>query len=285
MAKDTFFSTKTSLNVDGKIVTLNSPKVMGIVNTTPDSFFSDSRSQTQDHTLKTIESMIEDGVDMVDIGGYSSRPGAINIDIDEEKRRTAPVIEKVRKEFPDLIISIDTFRSEVARAAVQAGADIINDISGGGLDSKMFEAVKDLGKPYILMHMKGTPQTMAAESNYDDLILDMVKYFQQKVTLLKQMNVSDVILDLGFGFAKSIPQNYHLLKNLDYFKILELPLMVGLSRKSMIYKSLGITPKEALNGTTALHTIALKNGAKILRVHDVKEAKETVKLFNLIYNA
>jgi dihydropteroate synthase len=281
--QDTFFLSKMTLNLRGNLVNLNSPLVMGILNLTPDSFYQGSRMSDENILLQHVEKMVKDGVSILDIGGYSTRPNANDITISEELKRIIPAIEKIRNNFPEVYISIDTFRAEVAKKAVNAGADIINDVSGGNLDVDMFNKVTELNVPYILMHMKGTPQTMKTKATYDNMVLETIEYFQGKVHDLRSRGVKDILIDPGFGFAKSIEQNYSLLKNLPEFKMLELPLLVGLSRKSMIYKKLDIGTEDALNGTTALNMIALLNGANILRVHDVKEAVETVKLFNLTY--
>ncbi len=227
--------------------------------------------------------MLSEGAVIIDIGGYSSRPGASDISETEELGRVLCHIENIRRELPELYISIDTFRSVVAREAIQYGADVVNDISGGELDPQMFDTIASANVPYILMHMRGTPQTMAQQTQYDNMLLEMFVYFRNKVTELRRKGLKDIILDPGIGFSKTIEQNYELLSELEYFRKLEAPLLVGLSRKSMIYKTLGVGPEEALNGTTALHMIALMNGAAILRVHDVKEAVETAKLFNLTY--
>ncbi len=283
MPQNTFFSSKMLLNLRGNLVSIDSPLIMGILNITPDSFYSGSRMEDKDALLKRVEKMVIDGVDILDVGGYSTRPGASELSINEELERVIPALEIIKKHFPETYISIDTFNSEVAKKAVGAGADIINDISGGNLDVEMFNSVTELDVPYILMHMRGTPKSMKNETDYDNLILEMIEYFQHKVNDLRSRGVKDIIIDPGFGFAKTIEQNYLLLKNLHSFNMLELPLLVGLSRKSMIYKKLDIGTEDALNGTTALNMIALLNGAKILRVHDVKEAVETVKLFNLTY--
>lgn len=257
---------------------------MGILNITPDSFYSGSRVEEKNSVLKQAEKMILEGANILDIGGYSSRPGATDISIDEEIKRVVPAIESIRQKFPEVYISIDTFRSDVALQAINSGADIVNDISGGELDHNMFSVVTENKIPYILMHMRGTPQTMKDHTDYQNMIIEIIDYFQVKVNKLRGMGLSDIIIDPGFGFAKTIDQNFELLKKIDAFKTLECPILVGISRKSMIYKSLGIDSEGALNGTTALNMIALQNGASILRVHDVKEAVETVKLFNLTYN-
>ncbi|WP_317191604.1 dihydropteroate synthase [Fulvivirga sediminis] len=284
MGKDTVFSNKSTLNIGGNLLSLTKPVVMGILNLTPDSFFDGGQHNNEKEALKKASQLLKNGADMIDVGGYSSRPDAIDISTEEEIKRITPTIKNIKSEFPESIISVDTFRAAVAEAAVNAGADIINDISGGTLDDKMFDTVAQLQVPYILMHMKGTPQSMQKETDYDDLLLDIIDFFQKSLSNLHEKGVKDIILDPGFGFAKTVHQNYVLLKNLHYFDSLGLPLLVGISRKSMIYKELNIEPSEALNGTTVLNTMALMNGAKILRVHDVKEAVEAVKLFNLTYN-
>jgi dihydropteroate synthase len=272
------FSTNKTLNVQGKLIDLSVPKVMGIVNVTPDSFYEGSRFADPLAILKQVEKMATEGADFIDVGGYSSRPGATDISEEEELQRVLPVVQSIRKEFPDLIVSIDTFRAEVAKQAVMMGAGMINDISAGELDSKMFETVAALNVPYIAMHMRGTPQTMTQHSTYENLVKDVTDYFHKKMDQLHRLKVKDIIIDPGFGFAKTVNHNFELLNHLDYLQILGKPILVGLSRKSMIWRTLNTTPEQALNGTTALHTIALLKGASILRVHDVKEAVETVKL-------
>ncbi len=258
--------------------------VMGIVNLTPDSFYEGSRIQSNDLDFgKRIETMVEDGVDILDLGGYSSRPGAKDISVEEELDRVLPAIKWVAQEFPDIPISIDTFRAEVAKESILNGANIVNDISAGELDSEMIETVGSLKVPYIAMHMRGNPRTMQSQSKYSDLIPEILYYFSEKLDQFKFFGINDVVIDVGFGFAKSIDQNYELLKNLSVFKSLSCPMLVGLSRKSMIYKTLNITSEEALNGTTALHMVALRNGGNILRVHDVKEARETIELYKKLY--
>ncbi len=262
---------------------IDTPLVMGIINVTPDSFYRSSRAIDESLVISTAEKMIADGAGLLDVGGYSSRPGASDIPIDMEINRVIPAIKILKDRFPKTVLSIDTFRSKVAEVAINAGADVINDISGGELDSKMFDLVIESKTPFIMMHMKGSPQTMNSLANYDNIILEITDYFKSKIDYLKERGHNDIILDPGFGFAKTIDQNFELLKGLANFKVFELPLLVGLSRKSVIYKSLGILPDNALNGTTALNMIALQNGASILRVHDVKEAVEATKLFNLTY--
>jgi dihydropteroate synthase len=269
-----------TLNVNGKLVDLSTPVVMGILNITPDSFFKGSRFTIESEILNQTEKMLLEGATFIDVGGYSSRPGADDISPDEESSRALKAIKAIVKEFSQTIISIDTFRSEVARQAVQEGATIINDISAGEFDAKMFETVAALKVPYIAMHMRGNPQTMKALTSYDDLVKEVLNYFIEKINRLKVLGVNDIIIDPGFGFAKTIDQNFELLAHLDYFTNLDRPILVGLSRKSMTWKTLGLTAEDALNGTTALNMAALLKGAGILRVHDVKEAMEVIKLYS-----
>jgi dihydropteroate synthase len=272
------FSSNKTLNLQGKLVDLSMPKVMGILNVTPDSFYGGSRFAEPLGILKQVEKMIIEGADFIDVGGYSSRPGATDISEKEETERVLPTIQSIQKEFPDAIISIDTFRSEVAKQAVMNGASMINDISGGEADAKMMDTVAALQVPYIAMHMRGTPQTMTQLTTYENLIKDITDYFHKKINQLHNLGIKDVIIDPGFGFAKTVDQNFELLNHLDYFQLLGKPLLAGLSRKSMIWRTLKTTPENALNGTTALHAVALMKGASILRVHDVKEAVETIRL-------
>ncbi|MCS6794366.1 MAG: dihydropteroate synthase [Raineya sp.] len=268
-----------SIQIKGNLKFLDTPWLMGILNVTPDSFFEASRQKNLDELLKNAEKMLSEGADILDIGGYSTRPGANEVSLQEELKRVIPAIEAVRKNFPDSLISVDTFRAEVAQKAVEAGADIINDVSGGNLDEAMFETVARLQVPYILMHSRGNPQTMTQMCHYENFLIEILHFFVQKIKKLRILGVKDIIADVGFGFAKNIDQNFFLLKNLSYFQILQVPLLVGISRKSMIYKTLSISPQEALNGTTALNMFALTQGANILRIHDVKEAKEAVILY------
>jgi len=276
--QNTAFSTNKTLNVCGRLVNLETPAVMGILNVTPDSFYDGARYQTDSEILQQTEKMLLEGATFVDVGAYSTRPHASDIPVDEEMKRSLRAIRLILKNFPGTLLSIDTFRSEVARVAVQEGAGIINDISGGSLDPKMFDTVSALKVPYIIMHMRGNPQTMITETRYNDLIKDIADYFHQKIDQLRSRSIADIIIDPGFGFAKTREQNFHLLQNLDYFNIFGKPVLVGLSRKSMIWRTLNVTPDEALNGTTSLNTIALLKGAGILRVHDVKEAMQTIRL-------
>jgi dihydropteroate synthase len=279
VAKDTFFRKKLTINAGGKLIDLGTPKVMGIINLTPDSFYAGSRKPILTEALQQAEKMLTEGADFMDMGAYSSRPGAEDISIQEEMDRLLPVVELVSANHPEAIISVDTFRSKVAEEGVKAGAHIINDISGGQLDDEMFATVARLRVPYILMHMKGTPQTMNQLAQYDDVFNEVLDYFAEKYHQLKQLGVHDVIIDPGFGFAKTHEQGYALMNRLQDFDILELPVLVGVSRKRMIYKLFEGTAEDALNGTTALNTIALMKGANILRVHDVKEAVEAIKIY------
>lgn len=275
-----------SVNIGGKLLQLDIPIVMGIVNITPDSFYSGSRKETLNDAIKQAEQILEDGGTIIDIGGQSTAPTSSMLDASEELKRISPIIREIRKTFPNAILSIDTFYSEVAKAAVEEfGVNIINDISGGQIDDMMFETVAKLNVPYILMHMRGTPQTMQQLTNYNNLLKDIFYYFSQKVSQLNQLGANDIIIDPGFGFSKTVEQNYKLMANLKYFDIFELPLMVGISRKTMIYKLLDTTPSESLNGTTALNTFALNSGANILRVHDVKQAVECIKIYDKILNS
>ena len=281
MAKDTFFHKKATLNAGGKLLDLSTPQVMGIINLTPDSFFADSRKQSVDSALQQAGKMLTDGAAFLDIGAYSSRPGAADISIQEEMDRLLPVVEAITNAYPDAILSVDTFRAQVAEAAIKAGAHLINDISGGELDADMFATVARLQVPYILMHMKGTPQNMNQLAGYENVFDEVFDYFTSKYHQLKQLGVKDVIIDPGFGFAKKTEHSYALMNRLQDFNVLQLPILAGISRKNMIYKTLGITADEALNGTTVLNAIALTKGANILRVHDVKEAVEAVKLWEM----
>lgn len=254
------------------------PKVMGILNCTPDSFFDGGNYNSETDFLKQAEKILNDGADFVDIGAYSSKPNADFVSEDDEIRRLIPIVELVLKHFPDTLISIDTFRSTVAKASIESGAAIINDISAGMLDDAMHKTVGALKVPYIMMHMRGTPQTMAKLTQYTDIIQEMLLYFSERTTAARKFGIDDIIIDPGFGFAKTLEQNYEVLHKMELFQLAGLPVLAGMSRKSMIYKLLRTTPQNALNGTTVVNTIALKKGAKILRVHDVKEAVETIKI-------
>jgi dihydropteroate synthase len=268
-----------TLNCKGKLLVIDKPLVMGIVNATPDSFYESSRLQNDGSVLAQATKMINDGADIIDIGGQSTKPGSKRISVEEELSRVMPAIEIILNNFPDAIISIDTYQSKVAEECVNAGAAIINDISAGNMDKEMIPTVARLGVPYICMHMKGTPENMQKDPAYENVTREVLDFFIQKVDECKCAGINDVIIDPGFGFGKTISHNFTLLKDLSAFKMLGKPIMTGLSRKSTIYKTLGVTAEEALNGTTALNTLALQNGANILRVHDVKEAKEAIKLY------
>lgn len=268
-----------TINVRGQLLNLGDPQVMGILNVTPDSFYSGSRKQTEEDIRERVQQILEEGGTMIDIGAYSSRPGADDVSVEEEMSRLRFGMHILREIAPDIPVSVDTFRADVAKMSIEElGADIINDISGGELDSNMFAVVAQLGVPYILMHMKGTPQTMQQEPHYDNLIKEILLYFAEKVQRLRDLGQKDIILDPGFGFAKTLEHNYELMNHLEELQIFELPILSGISRKSMIYRLLGGTPQEALNGTTVLNTISLLKGASILRVHDVKEAVEVVRI-------
>ncbi|MFY0651059.1 MAG: dihydropteroate synthase [Cyclobacteriaceae bacterium] len=273
--------TKTSLNIKGQLLDISRPIAMGIINLTADSFYDGGKIKTDADLLNKAEKMLLEGATILDVGAYSSRPGATDIPIDQERKNAMEGIRTILQEFPMAIISIDSFRAEVGKAAIEEGASIINDISGGSLDDQMFDTVAELRVPYIMMHMKGNPQTMMNLTQYDDLISEIIDYFNGRITVLESKGVSDVIIDPGFGFAKTLDQNFRLLNRLQLLSILERPMLCGVSRKSMIWKSLGISADEALNGTTALNNTCLMKGASILRVHDVKEAMETIKLFEL----
>lgn len=271
-----------TINCKGTLIDLSTPKVMGIFNITPDSFYDGGALKTDAALLSQAEKMLNEGATFLDIGGYSSRPGATDISVSEEVNRVIPAIELVLKNFPETLISIDTFRSEVAQKAIESGAAIINDISAGTVDEAMLSKVAQLQVPYVMMHMRGTPQTMQSLTDYENVTLDVLHYFSERIAAARVLGINDIIADPGFGFAKTIPQNFELLNNLELFKNLNVPLLIGISRKGMIYKTLNITPQEALNGTTSLNSIALLNGANILRVHDVKEAIEVVNLFEVL---
>ncbi len=268
-----------SLNIRGRLVEFTCPAVMGILNVTPDSFYSESRCVCDAQIKGRVSELLESGADMIDIGGYSSRPGADDVSVEEETSRVVMGVALTREISPDAIISVDTFRASVARKAIEAGADIINDISGGNLDSDMFATVAELKVPYILMHTRGTPQTMSGLTDYEDVTADVIAELSEKVDRLSLMGVNDVIIDPGFGFGKTVEQNYELLRGLSALHCFHRPLLVGVSRKSMIYKPLGLTPAESLNGTTVINTLSLAQGASILRVHDAAQAVEAVKIF------
>ena len=271
-----------TINIKGTLLDLTKPKIMGILNITPDSFFDGGEYNSEDKILNQVEKMLSEGADIIDIGGHSSRPGAEKLTIKKETERVIPIIKLIAEKFKNVIISVDTFRSEIARKAIEAGASVINDISGGDLDKKMYEVAGELKVPYIIMHMKGVPSNMQNDTEYDNVIFDIIKNLSYKIDLAKKAGVLDIIIDPGFGFGKSLKDNFKILKNLSSFKQLNQPIMVGLSRKSMIYKLLESSANDALNGTTCLNSISLNNGANIIRVHDVKEAKEAVKLIEFM---
>lgn len=268
-----------SLNIRGRLVEFTCPAVMGILNVTPDSFYSESRCGSDSQIRERVSEMLESGADMIDIGGYSSRPGASDVSVEEETARVVRGVALIREISREAVISVDTFRASVARRAIDAGADMINDISGGDLDSDMFATVSDLKVPYIVMHSRGTPQTMSSLTDYNDVTADVISELSEKIDRLSLMGVSDVIIDPGFGFGKTVEQNYELLRGLSALHCLHRPLLVGVSRKSMIYGPLGLTPADSLNGTTVINTLSLAGGASILRVHDTAPAVEAVKIF------
>ena len=271
-----------TINLNGNLMDLSTPKIMGILNVTPDSFYDGGMFDSNKKILDHVEKMLTDGVDIIDVGGYSSRPGAKEVKLKDEIKRVVPTIELIKKEFNETTISVDTFRSEVALQAVNSGASIINDISGGDLDPNMFNCVAELNVPYIIMHMRGNPKNMQNNPLYENVIVEIIENLSKKVFEATEAGVIDVIIDPGFGFGKTIEHNYKILRELSFFKELDCPILVGLSRKSMIYSLLEEKPENVLNGTTCLNTVSILNGANILRVHDVKEAKEVIKLTNFL---
>ena len=286
--QDTFFLKKKSINCNGNMLNLDEPLVMGILNLTPDSFFDGGKHSGEAAIVHHVKQMLSDGASIIDVGGYSSRPGTKEVTEKEELERVLPIIKLLKQEFDEIVISIDTYRATVAEQAVQQGAAIVNDISAGNMparassdgDNKMFDVLADLKVPYIMMHMQGTPQTMQQNPSYKNVTHEVIKFFAEKLELLYKKGINDVILDPGFGFGKTLEHNFQLLNELEHFNLFELPVLVGVSRKSMVTKPLNIKKQEALNGTTALNAFALTKGANILRVHDVKEAKQVVQLFN-----
>lgn len=274
-----------SINCKGELISFETPKIMGVLNLTPDSFYDGGKHKNEKGILLHVEKMLNDGADFIDIGAYSSRPGATDISSNEEKRRLLPVLDLVLKKFPSALISVDTFRASVAKEAIEGGASFINDISAGLLDHEMLTVVSQANVPYIMMHMKGTPQTMKELCTYDNLLTEIQFYFSERIQAARALGINDIIIDLGFGFAKNMEQNYQLLKHLEMFAIHDVPILTGVSRKSMIYRLLDTSPQEALNGTSVLNTVALLNGSQILRVHDVKEAKETIRLVEKLKQA
>lgn len=271
------------INCKGSLVDLSTPKVMGILNCTPDSFFDGGKYKDESQLLQQAEKMLTDGAAFIDVGAYSSKPNADFVTETEELNRMVPVVELLIKHFPDVLISVDTFRAAVAKASIESGAALVNDIAAGLLDDNMLETVGALKVPYIMMHMRGTPQTMTKLTQYEDIIKEMLFYFSERINTARSHGIDDIIIDPGFGFAKTTEQNYEVLQKMELFQMTELPVLAGMSRKSMIYKLLGNTAQEALNGTTVLNTIALTKGARILRVHDVKEAVETIKIVSQLF--
>ncbi|GAA4245838.1 dihydropteroate synthase [Winogradskyella damuponensis] len=269
-----------NINCKGKLIDLSTPKVMGILNVTPDSFFDGGKYNNETAILNQVETMLSHGATFIDIGGYSSRPNADDVSETEELNRVIPIIELILKDFPETLISIDTFRSHVAKKSIKAGAALINDISAGKLDNNMLTTVGKLAVPYIMMHMRGTPKTMQQHTQYNDLTKEIISYFADRIAVAHKAKINDLIIDPGFGFAKTTEQNFELLNTLELLQLIDQPILAGVSRKSMIYKTLNSTSENALNGTTALHMVALQKGAKILRVHDVKEASECITLYN-----
>ena len=272
-----------TINCKGQLIDLSTPKIMGILNVTPNSFYDGGKFTLSENGLSQVGKMLEEGATFIDIGAYSSKPNAEFVSEEEELSRILPVVQSVLKQFPDALLSIDTFRSEIAAVCIENGAAIINDISAGNLDEKMMDVVAKYKVPYIMMHMRGTPQTMQSHTNYENIVKEILFYFSEKVSKARSLGINDLIIDPGFGFAKTLEQNYEVLQNLELFQMLDLPILAGISRKSMVYKPIGVTANEALNGTTVLNTIALSKGANILRVHDVKEALECAKLFERSY--
>ncbi|WP_338407499.1 dihydropteroate synthase [uncultured Flavobacterium sp.] len=274
-----------TIHCKGQLIDLSTPKVMGILNFTPNSFYDGGKFIGENEILLQVKKMLDEGATFIDIGAYSSKPNAEFVSEEEELSRIVPIVNLILQRFPETIISIDTFRSEVAKVCIESGVAIINDISAGNLDDKMLETIAKYNVPYIMMHMRGTPQTMQSMTDYENIVKEMLFYFSDRVAKARSCGINDLIVDPGFGFAKTLEQNYEVLQNIGLLEMLKLPILVGFSRKSMIYKTLNLNSEEALNGTTVLNTIALTNGAKILRVHDVKEAMECVTLFNKTINS
>lgn len=267
-----------TINCKGQIIDLSTPKIMGILNITPNSFYDGGKYSFENNAVMQVEKMLKEGATFIDVGAYSSKPNAEFVSEEEELNRIIPVVKTLIKEFPEALLSIDTFRSTVAQECINNGAALINDISAGSLDEKMIGVIASNNVPYIMMHLRGTPQTMQSQTDYEHLITEMITYFSDKINKARSLGINDLIIDPGFGFAKTLDQNYEILSNLELFKVLDLPILAGISRKSMIYKTLENTADDALNGTTVLNTIAITKGAHIIRVHDVKEAMECVKL-------
>ena len=269
-----------TINCKGQLIDLSTPKVMGILNLTPNSFFDGGKYTNEEEIVKQVQKMLSEGATFIDIGAYSSKPNAEYVSTEEEIERIVPIVDVLVQQFPDILISIDTFRSEVAEACVQKGAALINDISAGKLDDTMLDVIAKYNVPYVMMHMRGTPQTMSTLTQYDDVVREVLMYFSERIAATRSLGINDLIIDPGFGFAKTLEQNYEVLQKMELFQQLNVPVLAGISRKSMIYKVLNCTAQESLNGTTALNAIALSKGASIVRVHDVKEAVECITLFN-----
>ena len=267
-----------NINCNGNLIDLSTPKVMGILNVTPNSFYDGGKHKEINSIIHQVDKMLSEGADFIDIGAYSSKPSAEFVSEEEEIKRLVPIVKSLVETFPNIVLSVDTFRAQVAKASVENGVAMVNDIAAGLLDDKMLETVAELKVPYIMMHMRGNPQTMQSLTDYNDIVKEMIFYFSERIQKARSFGISDIVIDPGFGFAKTLEQNYEVLHKMELFSMLELPLLAGISRKSMIYKVLEKTPQEALNGTSVLNTIALQKGAKILRVHDVKEAVECIKL-------
>ena len=267
-----------TINCNSRLIDLNLPKVMGILNVTPNSFYDGGKHNEINSIMHQVDKMLSEGADFIDIGAYSSKPSAEFVSEEEEIKRLVPIVKSLVETFPNIILSVDTFRAQVAKASVEHGVAMVNDIAAGLLDDKMLETVAELKVPYIMMHMRGNPQTMQSLTDYNDIVKEMIFYFSERIQKARSFGISDIVIDPGFGFAKTLEQNYEVLHKMELFEMLELPILVGVSRKSMIYKVLESSPQEALNGTSVLNTIALQKGAKILRVHDVKEAVECIKL-------
>lgn len=285
-SKDTLFSTKLTINCKGCLVDFSTPRIMGILNVTPDSFYDGGFYTNEKDIVNRAADILSEGADLIDVGAYSSRPGAADVTADMEKERLVKAFRAIRRSFPDALISVDTFRAEIAEfAADEFGVSVINDVSAGMLDERMLSVVGKLKIPYIMMHMQGTPQNMQKNPEYQDVTKELLAFFARRIALARGAGIKDIIIDPGFGFGKTMEHNFILLRELDLFALLGCPIMVGLSRKSMIYRSLKISAMQALNGTTVLHTLALNNGASLLRVHDVKEAREAVRLFTIYRNA
>ncbi len=282
-AKNTFFLQHTTLNCKGKLVSIENPLIMGVLNITPDSFYERSRFCNLSDALDHVSFMIDNGASIIDVGAVSTRPGSKTAGEKDEINRLLPVLRGIMKKHPDAVISIDTFRAGVAEASVAEGASMINDISGGTMDERMFETIAGLNVPYVLMHLKGTPSTMQENPEYDDVTKEVIIWLAERVQQLRKLGVNDIIIDPGFGFGKTTEHNYTMMREMEYFSILQLPLLVGISRKSMIYKPLNINPDDSLTGSTALHFHALSKGANILRVHDVKEARQTIEIYRMVY--